>query len=315
MTLKPRVKMSTTLGDIVIELNGEKAPATTLNFLRYVEEGHYAGTVFHRVMSNFMIQGGGYTSSLDEKQTGLHEGVVNEWQNGLKNVKGAIAMARLGNQPDSGRAQFFINVVDNAGLDQPRDGAGYAVFGKVVEGQDVVEKIRNTPVENNSKYPGGPVVPVTPVVIGEVKLLDQPDKAAITKLLPKVVTADDFAAKYEEENETKFQTTRSGLKYAVLREGTGASPKPRDTVTVNYRGTFLNGKEFDSSYERGEPASFPLNRVIAGWTEGVGLMKVGGKTALICPGDLAYGPQGMPGPGGIPPNATLFFEVELLSIR
>jgi FKBP-type peptidyl-prolyl cis-trans isomerase len=312
MNLKPRVKMSTTLGDIVIELDGEKAPASVLNFLRYVDEGFYAGTAFHRVMSTFMIQGGGYTANLDEKKTGLHEGVTNEWQNGLKNVKGSIAMARLGGQPDSARAQFFINVVNNPALDTPNDGAAYAVFGKVVEGLDVVEKIRNTPVENNPKYPGGKVVPVTPVEIKEAKVVGKADTDAIKKNLSKVVSVEDFIAKYEADNKVKFQKTASGLQYAVVREGTGASPKPTDKVEVNYLGTFLDGKEFDSSYKRGQSTSFLLNQVIGGWTEGVGLMKVGGKAALICPGNLAYGPQGRP---GIPPNATLFFEVELLAIK
>ena len=134
--LNPRVKIETSLGDIVLELDGEKAPISTLNFIRYAEEKFYDGTVFHRVMKSFMIQGGGYTAEIDEKK-GARGGIKNEWKNGLKNNKGTISMARLGGQPDSGSAQFFINVVDNARLDQPQaDGAAYAVFGKVVEGMD-----------------------------------------------------------------------------------------------------------------------------------------------------------------------------------
>ena len=137
-----KVRMKTSLGEIVIELNAEKAPVTTKNFLKYVNEKHYDGTVFHRVIGNFMIQGGGFAleqGKLEEKPTS-GKGIQNESNNGLKNLRGTIAMART-NDPNSARAQFFINVVDNAGLDYPSMG-GYAVFGKVVEGMEVVDKIK-----------------------------------------------------------------------------------------------------------------------------------------------------------------------------
>jgi FKBP-type peptidyl-prolyl cis-trans isomerase FkpA len=109
------------------------------------------------------------------------------------------------------------------------------------------------------------------------------------------------------------ETTASGLVYRALKVGDGASPQASDTVRVQYRGTFPDGREFDSSYRRGQPAQFPLNRVIRCWTEGVQKMKVGGKAALVCPAAIAYGERGTPG-GPIPPNATLHFEVELLGI-
>ncbi|MEN6587048.1 MAG: FKBP-type peptidyl-prolyl cis-trans isomerase [Sulfuricella sp.] len=112
--------------------------------------------------------------------------------------------------------------------------------------------------------------------------------------------------------ETKEVKTASGIVITTLKTGTGESPKSTDTVKVHYRGTLLDGKEFDSSYKRGQPASFPLNRVIPCWTEGVQTMKVGGKAKLLCPGNLAYGPRGIP--GTIPPDAPLVFEVELLEI-
>ena len=108
------------------------------------------------------------------------------------------------------------------------------------------------------------------------------------------------------------KTTASGLQYKVLKEGTGKSPKATDEVVVHYKGTFIDGKEFDSSYKRGEPAEFPLNRVIRCWTEGVQMMKPGGKAKLICPPAMAYGERGAG--GVIPPNATLHFEIELLSV-
>lgn len=137
-----KVRLKTTDGDIVLELNAEKAPITVANFLNYVKKKHYDGTVFHRVMDGFMIQGGGFAvdgKNLVEKESG--KGIKNEGQNGLTNDRGTIAMART-NDPDSATAQFFINVKDNAGLNYPSNG-GYAVFGKVIKGMDVVDKIKS----------------------------------------------------------------------------------------------------------------------------------------------------------------------------
>jgi FKBP-type peptidyl-prolyl cis-trans isomerase len=136
---------------------------------------------------------------------------------------------------------------------------------------------------------------------------------------PLTTMADDGSAKGEaflKENATKdgVKTTPSGLQYKMLKEGTGKSPKATDTVVVHYRGTLINGTEFDSSYKRGMPAEFPLNQVIPGWTEGLQLLKEGGKATLYIPGKLAYGPRGMP-PAGIGPNETLIFEVELLKVQ
>ena len=139
-----KVRLKTSKGDIVLELNGEKAPITVANFLGYVKAKHYDGTVFHRVIDGFMIQGGGFAvagGGLLEKTTG--KGIKNEGQNGLKNEIGTIAMART-SDPDSATAQFFINVGDNAGLNFPSNG-GYAVFGKVIEGMDVVNLIKAVP--------------------------------------------------------------------------------------------------------------------------------------------------------------------------
>ncbi len=141
-----RVKIKTNKGDFVIELNREKAPITVANFLEYVNKKHYDGTVFHRVMNGFMIQGGGFAldaGALVEKPTG--KGIKNEAKNGLKNDVGTVAMARTGD-PNSATAQFFVNVVSNDNLNSPQpDGHGYAVFGKVIEGMDVIEKIKVTP--------------------------------------------------------------------------------------------------------------------------------------------------------------------------
>jgi cyclophilin family peptidyl-prolyl cis-trans isomerase len=142
-----KVRLKTNHGDIVLELNKEKAPVTVANFVDYVKKKHYDGTVFHRVIDGFMIQGGGFESkdgTLVEKPAG--KPITNEGKNGLKNARGTIAMART-NDPDSAKAQFFINVQDNAALDYPNNG-GYAVFGSVVEGMDVVDKIKSTSTGN-----------------------------------------------------------------------------------------------------------------------------------------------------------------------
>lgn len=159
------VTLETTKGDIVVEVNETAAPVTSANFLRYVQEGFYDGTIFHRVIPGFMIQGGGFTADMKQKQT--HEPIVNEAKNGLKNTRGTLAMARLPD-PDSATAQFFINVVDNAYLDYsgPRN-PGYAVFANVVEGMDVVDEIAK--VETASKH-GHQDVPVEPVIIKTAKI-------------------------------------------------------------------------------------------------------------------------------------------------
>jgi peptidyl-prolyl cis-trans isomerase A (cyclophilin A) len=161
-----KVRFKTSKGDIVLELNAEKAPVTVKNFLSYVDKKHYDGTVFHRVIDGFMIQGGGFTQkgeALTEKQTG--DGIKNEGQNGLKNDRGTIAMART-SDPNSATAQFFINVVDNAALNYPSNG-GYAVFGKVIEGMDVVDKIKGVKTRDDARLGGD--VPVEPITIESAK--------------------------------------------------------------------------------------------------------------------------------------------------
>ena len=155
-----KVRLSTTKGDIVVELNAAKAPKTVENFLQYVKEGHYNGLIFHRVIPNFMIQGGGMTPDMQEKRT--HDPIPLESRNGLSNVRGSIAMARTPN-PNSATSQFFINVKDNTFLDQPNspDGNGYAVFARVVSGMDVVDAIRNVPTTVRAPHRDVPATPVT----------------------------------------------------------------------------------------------------------------------------------------------------------
>lgn len=154
-----RVRLNTSAGDIVLELDAAKAPKTVENFVQYVKDKHYDGTVFHRVIDGFMIQGGGFTADMTQKPT--RAPIPLESRNGLTNGRGTIAMARTSN-PNSATAQFFINVVDNAMLNAPNpDGYGYAVFGKVVTGMDVVDKIKAVPVGNKGGHQNVPNTPVT----------------------------------------------------------------------------------------------------------------------------------------------------------
>ena len=155
----PKVKLTTSMGDIVVQLDPAKAPKTVANFLAYVKDKHYDGTVFHRVMNGFMIQGGGFTADMAQKPT--QPPIALEASNGLKNDTYTIAMARTGD-PNSATAQFFINVKDNDMLNAPNpDGHGYAVFGKVVEGTNVVDKIKAVAIGNKGPHQNVPTTPVT----------------------------------------------------------------------------------------------------------------------------------------------------------
>lgn len=325
------VTLTTSMGDIVLELDPDKAPVTVANFISYADKGFYDGVIFHRVISNFMIQGGGFSPDMVEKKP-TDPTIINEWQNGLKNTRGSIAMARLGGQADSASSQFFINLVDNVQLDTPRDGSAYAVFGKVVTGIEVVDKIGQ--VVTDIKPPHADV-PKEPIVISKVAWSGKPDlatlkaaaQAALTKIdaEKKAAAAAVEAAKSVAKEQgiamlkakgfdvSGGQTTSSGLWYADAKVGEGAQPTPANRVSVHYTGWMPDGTKFDSSHDRNSPAEFPLSGVIRGWTEGVSGMKVGGKRLLVIPPELAYGAQAK-GPI-IKANSTLVFEIDLLEVK
>lgn len=169
MSTNPRVKLETSMGDIVIELDATKAPKSAANFIDYVKDGFYNGTVFHRVMDGFMIQGGGFEPGLKQKPTKAP--IDNEANNGLKNDKYTIAMART-NDPHSATAQFFINVADNDFLNHTAptsNGWGYAVFGKVTSGMDVVDKIKGVKTGNSGFHQN---VPTQDVVINKAVIVE-----------------------------------------------------------------------------------------------------------------------------------------------
>jgi peptidyl-prolyl cis-trans isomerase A (cyclophilin A) len=320
------VKMSTSMGDIYIELNRFKAPITVQNFLDYVDSGFYDATIFHRVINGFMIQGGGFTKDMNEKPT--RPGIKNEWQNGLKNSRGTISMARRGGDPNSGTSQFFISVADNAKLDEKqRDGAAYAVFGKVIKGMEVVDKIKA--VKTATVGPNGDV-PTEPITITKVSRITGEDPAIKTDVAKSRLAAEHEAKRKADAEKnpweaamslvrehnvdtTKGAKTPSGLWFTDVKVGTGASPSgPTANVKVHYTVWLVDGTQLDSSVAKGQPADFSLKDMIKGFTEGVVSMKVGGKRWLVVPGDLAWGAAGRPGIG---PNAIVVFEVELIDLN
>jgi peptidyl-prolyl cis-trans isomerase A (cyclophilin A) len=305
-------KMATNRGDIYLQLEFEKTPMTVGNFVGLAEgkvkntakaDGvpFYDGLKFHRVIANFMIQGG---DPMGTGTGGPGYKFQDEIDTTLKHTgPGILSMANAG--PGTNGSQFFITHVATGWLD-----GKHTIFGHVVKGQEVV----------NAIVQGDTIKTVTILRKGkkaeafDAALTFETEKANFSKKAEEKAKAEQAAMdKVLNEKYAGAKTTPSGLRYIVEKEGTGVSPVATDQVTVHYTGTLLNGKKFDSSVDRGQPATFGLNQVIAGWTEGLQLMKVGGKTKLIIPPALGYGAQGA---GGIiPPNAWLVFDVELLNVE
>lgn len=333
-SLHPRVQMDTTLGTIVFELDGKDAPRTVSSFVSYVEDRFFDGTIFHRVLPGALIQGGAFDATMDRKTDGLREGVNSEANRRLSNLRGTIAIYRVAGFVDSAKAEFFINVKDNTGLDQPRgDGAAYAVIGTLVEGLDTIDKIAATPVGTHAKYAKGrsKVVPIDPVVIKSVRMLSKFDhKRAMTiaqdleikakKAAEDTATAQSRAitkriAEIEARSGQKMTTTESGLRYIVVRSGHGAPPIETETVSVQYRGTLADGKVFEDTYSSltARPKTQRVSKFIEGLREALLGMREGGKRIVVLPPIIAFQDRGVP--NYIPPNSTLFFEIELLAIE
>jgi FKBP-type peptidyl-prolyl cis-trans isomerase len=305
-------KFETSKGTIICNLEFKKTPMTVANFVGLAEgsikntakaEGvpYYDGLKFHRVIPNFMIQGG-CPLGTGTGDPGYKFG--DEFDETLKHVgPGILSMANAG--PGTNGSQFFITHVKTDWLD-----GKHSVFGNVVEGMEVVNKI----VGNDT------LTHLT--ILRKGKDAEAFDAAKVFEFEKANAGAKAEAkAKAEKENMDKLlnetyggaATTASGLRYITQVEGTGKSPLATDQVTVHYTGYLLNGTKFDSSVDRGEPATFGLNQVIRGWTEGLQLMKEGGKTKFIIPSELGYGANGAG--GVIPPNAWLVFDVELIKVN
>lgn len=317
--LHPRVRMETTLGDIVLELDAEAAPLTVVNFVQYVRERFYDGAIFHRVLKDSMIQGGGYDADMEERLLSHPPPVSDPMKDGLPNERGTIAMIRGSGRLGAGTAQFYMNVVDNQRFDEVEGARSSCAFGRVVQGMETVERICSAPVGTHDKYAAGrsAVVPRTPVIIKSVRLLSpfDPIKAHAVAAAPAVAVSDQVEAvieQLEKEAGAGFVTTESGLRYMDLEVGRGVEPLLTDNVEFHYRGQLIDGTEFEETYSR-EATVREVGRLIAGLREGMTTMREGGRRTLIIPPELGYGDRGIP--GRIPPGATLIYEIELLGIQ
>ncbi|MGG7036559.1 MAG: peptidylprolyl isomerase [Flavobacterium sp.] len=305
-------EFETSKGKITVQLEYKKTPVTAANFIALAEgtnasvtdeklkgKPFYNGLKFHRVIADFMIQGG---DPAGNGSGGPGYAFKDEITDAKFDRAGILAMANSG--PKTNGSQFFITHKDTPWLN-----GNHTIFGYVTKGQDVVNAIKQDDLINK----------ITIVRKGdEAKKFDAP-KTFSDYMNNKMTEEKMEAEKREAANKMALKefengkTTASGLKYIVIKEGTGNMPTAASNVKVHYTGMFLDGKVFDSSVERGEPIDFNLNQVIKGWTEGVQLMKEGAKYKFYIPYQLAYGERGAG--NVIPPKSDLIFEVELLKIN
>lgn len=302
-------KIHTEKGVILAALSYDKTPGTVGNFVSLAEgkmknsrkqdgEPYYDGLKFHRVIPDFMIQGGcpqgtgtgdpGYKFDDEFHPELTHSG------------PGILSMANAG--PGTNGSQFFITHIATPWLDNK-----HTVFGHVTEGQDVVDQIAQ----------GDTIEKIEIIRVGEEaknwSAADAFQTFQQEKMNREAKAKDQAEAALQKVSEG-FEKTASGLRYKILEAGKGTSPKAGNTVTVHYEGSLLNGQVFDSSYQRKDPISFAIGtgQVIPGWDEGIGLLREGDKARLIIPPDLGYGSSGAG--GVIPPNAVLLFDVELVEV-
>ena len=303
-------KFNTSKGEILVALEYQKTPGTVGNFIALTEGNmensvkpqgtpYYDGLKFHRVIPDFMVQGGcplgsgtgdpGYKFD-DEFHSDLrHDG------------PGVLSMANSG--PASNGSQFFITHIETPWLDNK-----HTVFGKVTQGQDIVDVIAQ----------GDNIETIEIVRVGAEAGAFNAIEAFRTfegAREIKIAEAKKTAEAEMEKLATGFNKTESGLRYQILQEGSGSKAEKGKTVSVHYKGQLADGTVFDSSYKRNQPIDFALGvgQVISGWDEGIQLLKVGDKARFVIPGDLAYGSAGAG--GVIPPNATLIFDVELIDVK
>jgi FKBP-type peptidyl-prolyl cis-trans isomerase len=303
-------EMTTNRGTILLRLEYRRTPLTVANFVGLAEgtirfenrppgRPFYDGLTFHRVIADFMIQGG---DPLGNGTGGPGFSFPDEFDDSLRHDgPGVLSMANSG--PNTNGSQFFITHKATPWLD-----GAHTVFGLVVRGQEVVDAIRQ----------GDRIERVRILRIGSEARSYRVDQERIDRLTREAAAAQKQRAAREREKALdevrrrwpNAQETPSGLRYLVLKRGSGSSPSFGTTVTVHYDGKLLDGTLFDSSYQRGSPARFRIGQVIPGWNEALTAMKKGEKRLLIIPPELAYGERGYP--GVIPPNSFLVFQVELL---
>ncbi len=316
----PHVRMQTSEGDILFDVFEEETPITATNFLQYIVDDYYDGTIFHRVPENFVIQGGGFLPGL-VRQEPLRDPIVNEFSEDRPNLRGTIAMAKT-SDPDSATSQFFFNTKDNPDLDNTSNSGGFTVFGNIEDGLDVMDAIQAVETETvSTEEQTFQDVPVEDVVVLDVVIEDAPDPADDS-------ADEDDADPGEGEDEgtdedtdevvpvdAEFTVTEEGLQYRDVALGDGAVVQPESTIRVIYEGRFddENGDVFDTSLDEASAPEFPLSELIEGWQIGLGEieMREGGTRQLIIPPDLAYGDEGS---GAIPPNATLWFQISIVEI-
>lgn len=306
-------KIETNKGNIYLMLEYKKVPMTVANFIGLAEgtipntarpnQPFYDGLIFHRVIKDFMIQGGcpKFNGTGDPGYK-----FPDEFDSTLKhNGPGILSMANAG--PNTNGSQFFITHKETPWLD-----GKHSVFGHVVKGQEVVNNIQQNDTIRKI------------IILRKGKDAEKFDAPTVFETLKKQKEEEIIKLeKQRQEQEEKIikekygnaQITPSGLRYIIEKEGEGETPKTGQTVVVHYTGMFLDGKKFDSSYDRNQPIEIPIGvgRVIKGWDEGIMLLKKGSKAKLIIPYQLGYGEQGFP--GVIPPKSYLIFDVELLDIK